>query len=277
MRIRHVNDILLINILVVILIIIITLLPSSILRTILGLLFVLFFPGYTLTAALFPKRDALESTERVAFSLGLSIAVVPLMGLILNFTPWGIRLYPIVISLSIFIVAVSVVTWYRRYKLPLAERFNVSLNLNLAPWMGQSLAEKIVSSILVLTLLGAIGAVGYAIATPKAGERLSEFYILGQEDKAEDYPKEVVVGEEVRVIVGIANREGKTVSYHVEITIDGVKTNEIGPIVLGHGESWKEEVSFKLFKLGKRQKVEFVLYKERELHSRLHLWIDAVG
>lgn len=277
MRIRHVNDILLINILVVLLIIIITFLPSSVLRTILGLLFVLFFPGYTLMTALFPRRDALEGTERVAFSLGFSIAMVPLMGLILNITPWGIRLYPIVFSLSIFIVAMSVVTWYRRYKLPLAERFSISLNLNLAPWMGQSLAEKVVSGILVLTLLGTIGAASYAIATPKVSKSLTEFYILGAEGKAEEYPKEVVVGEEVGVIVGIANREGKTLSYYVEVTVDGVKTDEIGPIVLGHGESWKEEVNFKLLKLGKRQKVEFVLYKERELHSKLHLWIDAVG
>jgi len=30
-----------------------------------------------------------DGIERVALSFGLSIAIVPLIGLVLNFTPWG--------------------------------------------------------------------------------------------------------------------------------------------------------------------------------------------
>ena len=65
------------------------LLTSGALRIVLGLAFVLFFPGYTLIAALFPGKDALDSIERLALSFGLSIAVVPLIGLILNLYPLG--------------------------------------------------------------------------------------------------------------------------------------------------------------------------------------------
>ena len=61
-------------------------------RIVLGVLFVLFFPGYTLVAALFPARNSIGRIERLALSFGLSIAVVPLIGLGLNYTPWGIRL-----------------------------------------------------------------------------------------------------------------------------------------------------------------------------------------
>jgi len=39
------------------------------------------------TAALFPGKDDLDGIERIALSFGLSIAVVPLMGLALNYTP----------------------------------------------------------------------------------------------------------------------------------------------------------------------------------------------
>jgi uncharacterized membrane protein len=92
-----------------------------------GLLFALFFPGYALVSALFPKRDRLGGIERLALSFGLSIAVVPLIGLILNFTPWGIKLYPIVISVTIFILAASVVGWYRQRKLEPDQRFKVVL------------------------------------------------------------------------------------------------------------------------------------------------------
>lgn len=68
-----------------------TLTPLSalFLRVPIGLLMVLFVPGYVLIAALFPKREDLDGIERIALSFGLSIAVVPLIGLGLNYTPWG--------------------------------------------------------------------------------------------------------------------------------------------------------------------------------------------
>lgn len=65
------------------------------LRIFLGVLFLLFFPGYTLLAALFPRKDSLDPFERVALSFVLSIAVVPLLGLILNYTPGGLVCIPL--------------------------------------------------------------------------------------------------------------------------------------------------------------------------------------
>lgn len=56
----------------------------------------LFIPGYILIAALFTKKDDLDTIERIALSFGLSTAVVPLLGLTLSFT-FGIRLIPIFI------------------------------------------------------------------------------------------------------------------------------------------------------------------------------------
>ncbi|MGD0952643.1 MAG: DUF1616 domain-containing protein [Methanotrichaceae archaeon] len=80
-----------------------------------GLVTVLFLPGYALIAALFPRKDDIDSIERVALSFGLSIAVVPLIGLGLNYTPWGIRLVPVVISLCLFTVMMSVAAHLRRF------------------------------------------------------------------------------------------------------------------------------------------------------------------
>ncbi|MCD6456429.1 MAG: DUF1616 domain-containing protein [Methanophagales archaeon] len=63
-------------------------------RIILGLPLVLFLPGYSLIAALFPRKDDLDAIEQIALSFGLSIAITPLLGLALNYTPFGIRLTP---------------------------------------------------------------------------------------------------------------------------------------------------------------------------------------
>jgi uncharacterized membrane protein len=94
-----------------------------------GILFALFFPGYALISALFPKQGKLGGIERLALSFGLSIAIVPLIGFILNFTPWGIELYPIVISVTLFILAASVVGWYRQRILEPTQRFRVVIKL----------------------------------------------------------------------------------------------------------------------------------------------------
>jgi uncharacterized membrane protein len=58
----------------------------------------------------------LESLERLALSIGLSLAIVPLIGLLLNYTPWGIRLTPITISLATFTEAMALIALARKYR-----------------------------------------------------------------------------------------------------------------------------------------------------------------
>ncbi len=267
------KELLLVNILAILLIIVITFFPSNVLRVTLGLPLMLFFPGYTSIAVLFPKKSALDGIERLALSFGLSIAVVPLTGLVLNYTPWGIRLYPILISLTIFLIITSVIPWYWRHKLAEAERFAISFNLSLPLWRGQNTADKVLSIVLIAAILGAIGTVGYVIATPKIGEKFTEFYVLGLEGKAMDYPREMAVGEEPRVIVGIVNREHETVSYQVEMKMDGVKNNRVELLVLGQDEKWEKEVSFTPNRIGDKQQVEFLLYRrgQTEVYQETYL------
>lgn len=61
----------------------------------------------------------------------MSIAIVPLIGLALNYAPWDIRLYPILIPITLLILVASGIAWYRRRKLAPAQRFGVALNIKL--------------------------------------------------------------------------------------------------------------------------------------------------
>ena len=275
--IRFKYDLLLIIILSALLAVVIIMLPSDVLRIILGLPFLLFFPGYTLIASLFVKKADLDGIERFALSLGLSIAVVPLLGLALNYMPWGIRLYPVLIVVFLFILAMSIVAWARRNRLPPDERFIISLDLNIAGWKSSTGLDKALSIILALAVLAAVGTLIYVISTPRVGEKFTEFYILGMQGKAADYPRDVAVGQKATVILGIVNREQGLVSYRVEITIDGVEANEIGPLALADQEKWEQEVSFSPVSTGQNQKVEFLLYKrgESEPSQEVHLWMDV--
>ncbi len=131
----------------------------------------------------------------------------------------------------------------------------------------------------MLAILAAIGAIIYLAVTPHTGERFTEFYILGPEGKAENYPKKLRTGEEASVLLGIVNREYEEVSYHVEVVISGIKVNDAGPIVLANQGKWEEKVSFKPIKADNNQKVEFVLYKagQDNAYLTLNLWIDVQG
>ena len=254
---------------------------SGVLRIALGLVFVLFSPGYTLIAALFPRKSDIGGVERVASSFGLSIAVVPLIGLALNYTPWGIRVYPVLISLLVFIVLMAMVAWYRRRRFPPEEQFRLRLRPRfdslMRSWAGHGRWDRVLSVLLVLAVLGAMGSLAYVIAKPKTGERFTEFSILGTEGRMENYPREVILGERAPVILGICNHEHQPAIYRVEITIDGQKSGMLGPIVLEHEEAWDGEVSFTPTKVGQNQKVEFWLYKDGagQVYLKTQLWVDV--
>ena len=277
MRIRIRNELLALVLLVIVLVVVITFFPSNILRITLGLPFVLLFPGYTLMAALFPRREGVDGIERLALSFGLSIAVVPLIGLILNFTPWGIRLESILWSIALFILIMAVIAWFRRRRLP-EERFGIELHLTSLGW-GTGIQSKVLSIILVLTVLGALGILSYAIATPKLVQKFTEFYILPLEGMTTDYPKRLKVGEEGIVSISIVNHEYETVSYRVEVRINEAKSNEVEPIVLENDEEWTQEVSFVPQIAGEKQKLELLLYKNGEPKpylEALRLWVEGV-
>jgi len=193
--------------------------PDSLARKALGLAFILFFPGYVFITALFPNKQELDNLERLALSFGLSIAIVPLIGLGLNYTPWGIRLIPILISLTIFNVIFAIIAIYRRSTafepwVPWVTMEKVKSELE---WESSSKLDKALTIILILAILISIGTLGYVITHPKPGEAFTEFYILGPDGKADNYPTNLTVGQNGTVIIGIVNHEHRNVTYYVQI------------------------------------------------------------
>lgn len=273
---------LLIVVIASVVLVLLTILGEGAVRIALGLIFILFFPGYTLIAALFPKQGDLDGAHRLALSFGLSIAVVPLIGLVLNYTLWGIRLYPTVVSVLVFIAVMAGVAWYRRRRIAPEQRFQVQFRPVLvwlsSIWSRRSVWDRVLSGLLVVAIIGTIGTLVYIVQAPKIGGKFTEFYILGQEGKAENYPRELTRGEEAQVTIVIVNREGGENEYMVRITIDAEKVEEIGPITLAREKKWEQEVSFVARETGKNQKVEFYLYKgaSKQPYRTLHLWIDVV-
>lgn len=89
--------------------------PLNLIRLITGTIFTLYVPGFALVEALYPNVGDLERLERLALSVGLSLALVPLVGLVLNYTPFGIRLDPSFLSLVALVLVLCLISVYRKY------------------------------------------------------------------------------------------------------------------------------------------------------------------
>ncbi len=280
-------------------------LNESFLQALFGLAMVLFIPGYALIAALFPAKEDLDGIERVALSFGLSIAVSPLIGLALNYTPWGIRLDPILASLALFTLAMIGIAWYRRLLLPPADRFVVPAREMLEAARlelfnpGDSRLDRALSVVLVISIVAALATLAYVIAVPKEGEHFTEFYILGPGGKAADYPTDFPAGSTQSLIVGVGNHEYREVAYTVEIfalnqtfdpvtntsTVHAVEPLDRFVVTVPHNETREMTWEFSIPSVD-YNRVEFLLFNETvpdpaitgenriaASYRDLHLWV----
>ncbi|GAB6878826.1 hypothetical protein JCM17823_11000 [Halorubrum gandharaense] len=250
-------------------------------------------------------RSGIDGIERVALAFGLSIAITPLIGLALNFTPWGIRLVPIALSVSTFTLGCVAVAAKRRWDLPEDERFAVPYREWIAAGKAEVFApedrvDAALNVVLALSILLAVGSVGYAIAVPPQGEQFTEFYLLTENDDdelvADGYPEQMDVGETAELIVGIENNEHQQTEYTAvvqlqEVTGEGNETTVVDreeidrfTASLEHNETRHERHTLQPTRSGEDLRVQYLLYTDGEIpdeptretaYRDLHIWIDV--
>ena len=267
--------------------VLIPVLSGSFIRTAFGLPLVLFLPGYALIAMLFPEKSGLEGMERIALSVAMSVAVVPLIGLALNYTPWGIRETPLLASLSAFTLLLSAVAYARRRQLPADRTFEVPLKVSALSLIAgvlekpKSKTEKTLRIILALSFLVLIGTGAYITLVPQEREPFTAFYILGPDRMAENYTTEYIQGESGTYIIGIKNNEYRTMDYTVEVRLENeslLLPKNLQHIRLAHNTTLEEPLEITPSIEGKNMQLEFLLFNETEKNvpiRDLRLWINV--
>ena len=306
---------------------------ETFLRVVLGPPFVLFLPGYAFIAALFPERDrsittdpdtepdgdneeppergplprdGIDGIERTALSFGLSIAISPLIGLILNFTPLGIRLVPVTLSISAFTLLMAGVAARRRWRLPTEERFRVTYRewyagLHRELLQPETQVDKVLNVILVVSLLLAVSSVAYAVMIPKQGESFTEFYLLTENESgdlvADGYPQNFTRGGNQSVIVGINNHEHQSMNYSVIVELQRVQFANNSTQVLEEetldrfspsvesNKTWRQRHDIEPTLTGDQLRLVYLLYQGDppsepsvdEAYEETHLWINVTG
>jgi uncharacterized membrane protein len=192
------------------------------LRYALSLPLVLFIPGYCLVAAIFPKSQDIDLIERVALSIGISIALDVLIGLGLNYTPLGIRLESVVTCLAVFSLVTILLAHSRRVHLVQDEQFSIqfienagALRDDILP-AGEQGFDRFLSVALAFVVLVVVLVTALVILAPHEGERFSEFYILNGNLTSSGFPERIIPGVNYPMNIGIGNLEQRNVTYTVE-------------------------------------------------------------
>jgi|GEM_PF-535849 len=194
----------------------------SVIGIILALPLVFVLPGYTLTEALFRKRS-LGGAERLLLSLGLSLSIDVLGGLILNFFPMGLQGRSWAAFLGLLTVVFALLVAFLRRGVPLN---------NARPLRARFRAYQAI-------LFGLAAIVGV----------LSVLYAaLGV--KQQQYPGFTQLwmlpagqtGKSCAVHLGVRSFESTSVTYRITMTINGAPVIPWPSITLDTQQEWERLV-----------------------------------
>ena len=260
-------------------------LNSTFVRPLLGLVFVLLVPGYVFIAAFFPRKEDISDIERIALSFGFSICALGLIGVGLNYTPWLIRLDPLMACAVGFVVVCVYVSIVRRAAVPQAERFAVRARdvvSSARQIMPQSPTrfDKALTAIILISIVVSTATFAYLVLAP-TGDTFTELYILGPSGTATDYPTQYVLGQVKNVTVGVVNQEQRETTYDLVIRLNGTSnatTLYTENFTLANGETFQKSVPLKPDQIGQNMKIEFLLYRNSNFsapYRETYFWVNV--
>lgn len=233
-------------------------------------LFLLFAPGYALVAALFPRNDSLTLGERGVFSVGSSLALVGLAGVLLAETPWGVRMSTVFAAQLILIALFLLLAEFRRGKIPPSSRADPAREFGkvvILTWTKRSVVgggDRILQVIILTVVLLSIVATAYVIVSPLPGEQYTELYVVGPDGTVDSLPETVDSNGSVAFLVGIHNHEHEAMIYDMKVQItdsDTITEVYTESVSLAHGETLEESVTLQVDSTAERITIEFLLIK----------------
>lgn len=194
---------------------------------------VFFVPGYALSVALFPAgeaapskqlggsitRDGIAMLDRIVISVGASVSIVVLAGLVIDMLPTVLSAES-VLGVLVAVTAVAVFAGvHRRRSTPPAHRYvpfePSATDGDRGPTSSRTLT--VVRLALAASLIFAGAALIHSAGATDGQQGVTELYFLteGEDGQLEgaDYPVNLTVDEERPLAVAVGNHEGETVEY----------------------------------------------------------------
>lgn len=225
-------------------------------RLALTLPLVLLAPGYAFVSALFPEQgrdQGFSLLERLVLSIALSLVVVSVIAYVANFTPYGVRLLPVLGGVVTWTVVFALAALIRRARLPQQDRYALrwtagnstipglfsiqrrGISAQRGPFEPETRGQLLLNLFLVVSVLTLVlGGAYLAVAAPSLPdtEPHTEYYLLGENENgeltADALPTELSAGSAEQVYVGIENHEGETRTYTTVVLQQQVTLSDDG-------------------------------------------------
>lgn len=293
------------------------------LRVLLAAPLVGFLPGYAVLSVLFPDdrpiqpgrpdawrlplADGLGWFERCTLSVPTSIAVLPLLVLILAVAGVPFTTIPVVVALSAFVILVSVAGAVRRIRTPDESRYDVpvdrwfhELTAGWLPGSDRPTLDRVLGVLVFVAALAAVGGLALGLAAPTDGESYSEVALLTQGPDglvAGDFPDQITAGTTADFVVTIDNRLGTAADYQVVVVLDRVRVRESGEslvvlerselsrfgVSVPDGRQAQQDVTVQPNLIGEDLRMSVFVYRgeapdspsETTADHHLYLWVDV--
>lgn len=236
------------------------------LRIPLGFVFVMLVPGYAFVSALYPKhsrteddlsrggdRSAIERfvtrsgitfTERILLSVGFSILLVSAIGYLFNFTSFGVRLVPILLSTSGFVLVATFVAAIMRRRTPAEHRFRGPstewMDTIHSSWFRRGDRTNTVLNIFLVVAIGFFAlSIGYAVVGQPSADPYSELYLTSDDGEmftGQNVTSQLEPGTSQNIQIGVKNHEGQTMNYTVVVVQQTVEVQDNRAVVQSQTE-----------------------------------------
>jgi len=268
---------------------------GSTVQFLVGVGLVLFAPGYTIVAALFPGRprqradrpptsvlaltrphDGVLVRERLALAFGVSVLVLPLVAVALGAVGVSLTTSSVLAAVWAIVGVGAVVGTVRRLALPEGARFDLSTVVQRAG-TDSLLPDDSATALLTLGLccmvVVALGAFSVAIAGPSQSMSYTSASLLttGQngEPVASGYPANVSQGESVPLVVRVTNHHDTAANYTVVTRLQRVEGGTVqsgqrvwqGRQRIGVNETWTKNHTVTLRFAGQDLRLTYFVYR----------------
>lgn len=221
---------------------------------------VLLLPGYALTSALFARRS-LGIAECCLCSMGMTLVVIILGGLLLNITPFGLRATSWAIYLSAITLGASAAALVRRDKnMPASARLKIgNIRLTFRHGLLLGLAALIAGGALAISIVG-------AKQQPYPG--FTQFWILP------------AGGANAKNIIhlGVSNMESSVMQYELAVDVDGKVVKDWPAIDLNPNQKWEATLVLPQTPNPGIARVEALLYRAEApstIYRHVTLWLTT--
>ena len=189
--------------------------------TILALPLVFVLPGYTLIEALFYQK-MLKGTHRIVLSLGLSLALAILGGLLLNMLPIGLQAQSWAIFLGLVTTVFSLVAAYFRRGTQVTGTRRLRLGFGIPAYL--------IALALIMAILSVLYAAIGVEQQPHPG--FTQLWMLPV----------APTGTSSAVRLGVRSFEDTTVTYRITITMNGQVVRAWSSVSLQPEQTWNQVV-----------------------------------